>query len=77
VEFALAGRVAAGDVVFAVAGWLDELEQAASESTPASTAPIPHTRARSIRIRIVNIPTLAKRRIAQRAETYRYVPQVT
>jgi hypothetical protein len=47
-----------GDVVWAVAGWLAELEQAASETTPASTALIPHTRAWAIKIRIVNIPHL-------------------
>jgi len=40
------------------AGWLAELEQAAREATPASTALIPHRRAWVIRIRIVNFPHL-------------------
>jgi hypothetical protein len=73
----MAGDVAGAGIVFAAAGWLAGLEQAASETTPASMALIPHRRARVIRIRIVNFPTLAIRRTAKRVGRTGTFPLVT
>ena len=87
-ELALAGwlaEVATADAdaedeagtVFAAVGWLDELEQAARETTPASTAPTPQRRAWAIRNRIVDIPRLDHAPRSDARGTPRRVPNVT